>query len=169
MKIPTIPCLRLVALMAVLPGGIYAARAVSDLQPPQKRQATVDLAARLAEREAPGPLPSNLVSPFNPPDFDRPDPADMPMVPAGETAPPRPPGDREILEALAAQLNPTGTIQYGDTPRLVMGSRRFEVGTRFIVTYNNQDYELELVAIDRTTFTLRYRNERITRPIKSVR
>jgi hypothetical protein len=50
-----------------------------------------------------------------------------------------------------------------------MGSKRFEVGTRFTVTYNNQDYELELVAIDRTTFTLRYRGEQLTRPIKSVR
>lgn len=78
-------------------------------------------------------------------------------------------GDRQILEALASQLTPTGTIQIGGAPRLVMGSKRFEVGTRFTVTFNNQDYELLLTNIDRTTFTLRYRNEEITRPIKSVR
>ena len=60
-------------------------------------------------------------------------------------------------------------MEIGGSPRLVMGSKRFEVGTRFTVTYNNEDYELELVRIDRTTFTLRYRGEEITRPIKLVR
>jgi hypothetical protein len=156
------------------PGALFAARAVSDLQPPQKRQTTVSTAERLAQRSEPSPLPAELESPFNPPGFDRPDPADTPPVSqnpvAGEPPPPPPPlGDREILEALAAQLNPTGTIQIGDSSRRVMGSKRFAIGTRLIVTYNNQDYELELVSIDRTTFTLRYRGEEITRPIKSVR
>jgi hypothetical protein len=60
-------------------------------------------------------------------------------------------------------------IERGDVPQLVMGSKRFEVGTRFVVTYNGEDYELELVAIARTTFTLRYRGVETTRPIKSVR
>jgi hypothetical protein len=60
-------------------------------------------------------------------------------------------------------------IQLRGAARLVIGNRPFEVGTRFTATYNNQDYELELVAIDRTTFTLRYRGEEITRPIKPVR
>ena len=54
-------------------------------------------------------------------------------------------------------------------PRLIFANKPFEVGTRFTATYNNQDYELELVAIDRTTFTLRYRGEDVTRPIKPVR
>ena len=73
------------------------------------------------------------------------------------------------LEAVAMQLMPTGTINYEGSPLLVMGSKRFEAGTRFTVTYNNEDYDLELVAIDRTTFTLRYKGEVFTRPIKSVR
>ena len=164
-------------LMSIGCGSIFAARIVSDLQPPQRRQATVTTAERLAERTTAPALPEDLVSPFNPPDFDKPEgsetPAKQPV--AGEARnttplpPPPPPGDREILEALAAQLTPTGTMQSGDSPLLVMGSKRFEIGTRFIVTYNNQDYELELVSIDRTTFTLRYRGEEITRPIKSVR
>lgn len=156
------------------PGAIFAARVVSDLQPPQRRQTTVTLAERLAQRTTPSPLPADLSSPFNPPDFDKPDVVEPPPVSQTPAAgdpppPPRPLGDREILEALASQLNPTGTIQIGDSSRLVMGSKRFEIGTRFIVTYNNQDYELELVSIDRTTFTLRFRGEEITRPIKSVR
>jgi hypothetical protein len=167
--------LRVLALGLLLPGGMDAARVMSDLQPPQKRQAAVVTAERLARRSTPPELPADLSSPFNPPDFDKPEGGDAPAPTsqvAREAAPPPPPvpmGDRQILEALAAQLTPTGTMQIGDSSRLVMGSKRFEVGTRFIVTYNNQDYELELVAIDRTTFTLRYRGEEITRPIKSVR
>ena len=160
-------------LLVIGPGAIFAARVVSDLQPPPKRQETVDLARRLAERTTPSPLPADLESPFNPSGFDKPEGADAPPVSqspvASEPPPPRQLGDREILEAVSVQLNPTGTMEIGGSPRLVMGSKRFEIGTRFIVTYNNQDYELELVSIARTTFTLRYRGVEITRPIKSVR
>ena len=165
--------LRVVLLALLLPGGSYAARVTSDLQSPQQRQTTVATAERLAARSTPTPLPAELQSPFNPPDFDRVEAAEpqpgAPAPVAREDAPPAPLNDRQIVEALAAQLNPTGMILFGDSPRLVMGSKNFEVGTRFTVTYNNQDYELELVAIDRTTFTLRYRGEETTRPIKSVR
>jgi hypothetical protein len=158
-------------LALALPAGSYAAKVVSDLQPPQKRQASVATAERLARRGTPSPLETDLKSPFNPPGFGR---AEQTAAPSGPTtvepnAPPPPPGDREVIEAVAAQLNPSGMIVQGGTPLLVMGSKRFEVGTRFTVTYSNQDYELELVSIDRTTFTLRYRGEQITRPIKSVR
>ena len=163
--------LRTLFFTTVLAGSAQAARVVSDLQPPQKRQTTVTTAERLAKRPPPAPFPDDLISPFNPKNFDKPEGSETPItqVVAGPIEAPPPPGDREILESLAAQLNPTGMIQFGDSPRLVMGSKRFEVGTRFTVTYNNQDYELELVAIDRTTFRLRYRNEEITRPIKTVR
>jgi hypothetical protein len=156
--------------LLVLPAAAHAARVISDLQPPQRRQASVTLAEKLAQRTTPPALPEELVSPFNPPGFDKPEPGELPPAQvAGPYVPPPPPGDREILEAVASQLTPTGTINFDGSPRLVMGSKRFEVGTRFTVTYNNQDHELELVAIDRTTFTLRYRGEEFTRPIKSVR
>ena len=161
------------ALLVLVPLVAFAARVTSDLQPPQKRETVVATAKKLASRPEPAPLPEDLSSPFNPPGFDKPEPGEAPPVPAqvagGPVAPPPPLGDREILEAVAAQLTPTGTMNFEGSPRLVMGSKRFEVGTRFTVTYNNQDYELELVAIDRTTFTLRYNGVELTRPIKSVR
>ena len=178
-----IPYLTLAVVALFTTQSARAARAVSDLQPPQKRQVTVTTAERLSQKHTPPPLPADLPSPFNPPDFDRPDgteaganqatqrPAAGGTPTRGNPTPQPPPilGDRDVLEALAAQLKSTGTIQVGGSPQLVMGSKRFEIGTRFTVTFNNQDYELELVAIDRTTFTLRYRGEEITRPIKSVR
>jgi hypothetical protein len=163
---------RTLIFFMALPAGVFAAAAKSDIQPPLKRQATVTTAERLANRAVLPPLPEDLASPFNPPGFDKPEvsESDASQVAATPTAAPPPPGDREILESLAAQLMPTGTItSFDGMPLLIMGSKRFQIGTRFTVTYNNQDYELELVAIDRTTFTLRYRGEQITRPIKSVR
>jgi hypothetical protein len=163
----------------VLPAATFAARATSDLPPPQKRQTAVTTAERLTQRKALPPLPADLVSPFSPPDFDKPDateasanpaPAPKPGTPAPSTpTPAAPASDLQTLETLAAQITPTGVIQMGGSPRLVIGAKRFEVGTRFTATYNGRDYELELVAIDRTTFTLRYRGEETTRPIKLVR
>lgn len=151
-----------------------AAQSRSDLTLPTKRQATVDLALRLTQPPVPAPVPADLRSPFNPPDFNQPDPNDPrtaappPVASAGPAEPPPPAGDRAILEELAQRIPSTGTLTPADGKTLlVVGRNRLKVGDVFTVTYNNQDYDLELVAIDRTTFTLRYRNEEITRPIKS--
>ena len=76
--------------------------------------------------------------------------------------------DREILSTLASQIVALGMVELRGTPRLVIGNRLFEVGTRFTAAYNSQHYEVELVAMDRTTFTLRYRGEEVTRPIKQL-
>jgi hypothetical protein len=159
-------------LIVLLPSAVHAAKATPDLLPPQRRQATVTTAEQLAQPKVPPPLPADLVSPFNPTYFDRKEtPEEAPANPDSRGTPATPArlGDRQILELLAAQLPSTGTMHIGGSPRLTMGSKRFEVGTRFTVTYNNEDYELELVSIDRTTFTLRYRGEEITRPIKPVK
>jgi hypothetical protein len=162
-----------------LPAIVFAARSSADLPPPQVRQQAVTKAELLWHRPPPPPLPADLVSPFNPSDFEKPNPAEAPAGAAGSTDSrksgavtaqrPAPMGDRGVLEGLAAQIAPTGVIMLRGSPRLVISNKPFEVGTRFTATYNNQDYELELVAIDRTTFTLRYRSEEITRPIKPVR
>jgi hypothetical protein len=118
-------------------------------------------------------VPADLRDAFNPPDFAQADPSQTatpgtvsgaanPAVPA---EPVGPAGDFEVLEMLAEQIRPSGMILLRGAPRLIISNKPFEVGTRFTVTYNGQDYELALTAIDRTTFTLRYRNEQTTRPI----
>lgn len=166
----------------------------SEILTPALRQAPVDLAARLTHppgAEAPRP---DLKSPFNPPEFERATPEEIKLaaakaaaagVPpavaagAGATAAPSagspgtgtigakaaPASDREILELVAARIPSTGVIIFGRKPLLVVGGKRYEVGNRFTVTQGGQDYELELVAIERTTFTLRYRGEQYSRPI----
>ncbi len=167
-------------LVLLQPSIAVAARNSADLQPSTKRQASLAVADSLANRKAPAPLSADLASPFNPPNFDKPDVSEQQaQTAAAERGAPRgstpalavkvAPADRETLEKLAGQISPTGVIQLRGAPRLVIGGKPFEVGTRFTATYNSQDYELELVSIDRTTFTLRYRSEEITRPIKPVR
>lgn len=164
----------LFGILAALPLTASAARVVSDLQPPQKRQLTVSTAERLTHRKSLDPLPGDLASPFNPVDFDRPDPSDTPVSRQADARPgaakaPVVLTNRETLELLSAQINPSGVIMLRGAPRLMIGGKPFEIGTRFTASYNSRDYELELTAIDRTTFTLRYRGEEFTRPIKPVR
>jgi hypothetical protein len=172
-----------VMLFLALPELFSAAKSTSDLMPPVRRQKTVELAQFLTRPPTPASVPADLPNPFNPVDFSLPDPEEVkaaqsaprveqartPGVAAATLKPAGPTGDRETLEVLAGKLVPGGVFIVGGKPLLIIGKNRFEVGTKFGVTYNNQDYELELVAIDRTTFTLRYRGEEITRPIKPAR
>jgi len=190
MKLRTQVSLGILIVAAGLLPAVRAAKIVSDIAPQIKRQATVDIANGLAHRKSLEPVSPELASPFSPENFEKPDPAEVaaaaaaavtktpaagtrPGTPGAAAAGPAPtvapPGDRETLETLAAQITPSGMFQIGDKRQLIIKSTRFELGTRFTATYNNQDYELELVAIDRTTFTLRYRGEEITRPIKPGR
>jgi hypothetical protein len=167
-------------LALVSPG--FAAKPLSDLVSPERRRVTVELAQRLTRPPEPVPVPADLAHPFNPAGFDQPDPEELKAAqaaalakglvpqgpggpgPAGPAAAPQQAGDREILEGLAMKLPNAGTMNVNGKPILVIGSSRVKIGDRFTVASNGQDYELELVAIDRTTFTLRYRSEEFTRP-----
>jgi hypothetical protein len=167
-------------LVPLLSRPLFAARAASDLTSPQRRQASVETGERLARRVPPPELPADLPSPFNPVGFDLPDPdvvaaeqarrdAAAAAAAAAGTVVSGPATDRGVLEALALRLNPSGTFILGGKPLLIIDRNRFEIGTKFIVTYEERDYELQLISIDRTTFTLRYRGEEITRPIKPLK
>jgi hypothetical protein len=179
----------------VAPAMLWAAKGkmTSEILTPTMRQVPVDLAARLTRPPVADAPRADLKSPFNPPEFDRPTPeeaklaaakaaaAGAPAVatpaagaatsgagatPAGAAgAKPSPASDREILELVAARIPSSGIIIFSGKSLLVVGGKRYEVGNRFTVTHGGQDYELELVAIERTTFTLRYRGEQFARPI----
>lgn len=162
---------------------------LSDLVSPEKRRSIVEQAQRLTRPPEPVPLPADLIQPFNPPGFDQPDPEEVRAAgalaaaaanakpgsaggltgaggPGGQVAPL---SDRELLTGIASKILPTGMIKVGGEPLLIFGRRNVKIGGSFIVTNpaDGQDYTLELIAIEPPTFTLRYRNEEITRPIKS--
>lgn len=179
------PLYALVGLMLGLaPAATVWAKPLTDLVSPEKRRSIVEQFQRHTRPSEPVPLPADLAQPFNPAGFDQPDPEELraaaaaaatasARVAAGQPAPAGQPalaGDREILEAIAAKILPSGMIKIGGRPPLLtFGRRNVEVGSTFTVTNpaNGQDYEVALVAIEPPTFTLRYRNEEITRPIKS--
>ena len=158
------------AAVASLAVAVAAKPPPSDIVPPDLRQKVVDNATRLSRTPAPTAVPADVASPFSPAGFEKPDASEMqgkPVAAAPEAkGPVVPQTDRDVLEAVADKIPTTGTIIIGGKPLLISGTNRIEVGSRFTVVYNGQEYELELVAIERTTFTVRYRGEEFTRPIK---
>ena len=156
---------------AIVAPAVRAAKPASDIVTTEQRRTVLQKAERLAHPPAAAALPAELVSPFNPPAFEQPDSSEAAArneahasetkAAAGAAA-----TDRDVLAAVAAKIPTTGTIIVGGKPLLISGTNRIEAGSRFTVVYNGQEYELELVAIDRTTFTVRYKGEEFTRPIK---
>lgn len=146
----------------------WAARPVPDISAPDKRRTAVDTALRLAQPPSTPHAAADLPSPFSPAGFVK---APALAAKTGEpaaapAAPVAPESDSELLATVAAKIPTTGTIIMDGKPLLISGTNRIEAGSYFTVVYNGQEYELELVAIDRTTFTVRYKGEEFTRPIK---
>jgi hypothetical protein len=162
-------------LLAAAFAGRASAAPLSDLVSPDKRKPVVDAATRLAAPPAETPLPSPLINPFNPPAFGQPDPEELRAFAAAQAAAQasaasaRPSTDREFLALIAAKITPSGTVIIDDQSWLIFGRKRLRAGDRLTVTYEGRDYDLELVAIDRTTFTLRLNQEEVTRPIKPAK
>jgi hypothetical protein len=169
---------RCIVTVLVLASGstVYAAtpRVVpSDIAAPEKRRVSVELAAGLAQPAKSAPVGADLVNPFSPPGFELTDAEERAAAAAANVktgqpgqAGPRVATDRETLARIAPQVSPNGTLVLpGGETVLVFGSKKLRVGTHLTVTFNNQDYDLELVRIDRTTYTLRLNREEITRPI----
>src|SRR5262249_4156354 len=137
----------------------------SDLVSPEVRQKVIDLADRLAHPSEPPPLSANLKTPF---DFDKsePDPTPPPAGAPAQAAPSK--GARDILETLASLLKPSGSVIMPGRPAiLTFGRSPVKVGGKVTVNFEGTDYELELVAVTSTSFTLRYKDEETPRPIKS--
>jgi hypothetical protein len=140
---------------------------VSDLLPPQKRAETLALARTLLTIKPIDSTEEELaaMNPFNP---------IPPVVPggAGETSVPQMAvtvvlSDRDLLKKMADSITPSGMMQLGDRAILLVGKKKLKVGDRLSVNTDGTAYELEVSAIDRTSFTLRLKNEEITRPIKA--
>jgi hypothetical protein len=160
------------ATALILTGEAPLSAQQSDLVSTQKRAVVVELADQLVRPRVLAEMPAALVVPFNPVGFDQPDPEEIKAQQAAAATaaaagtPLRPVGDRNVLAILADKLSPSGTAIIGGEPILLFGSRRLKVGDRLTVTYEGADYNLDITAINRTTFTLRLNREEITRPIK---
>ena len=155
-------------LLGVSQPKAFAVRA-SDLAPVQTRNAVVKVAQKLSVAPTASNLPADLTNPFNPPEFDQPaNPAGRTSARPAETAAPAevaPPSDREVLEALARGVQ-AGAIELGNKWILTVGARNFQAGQVLTRTHGGRDYEVEIVSVEARSFTLRYRNEKITRSLR---
>lgn len=152
-----------------------ASSGASDIALPAKRRASVELAERLAAPIVLQPLPEGLVHPFNPVAFGQPDPEELRAIAEAQAAQAADAAaskaakasGRELLAQITEAISPSGTLMLGGQPYLIFGSKRLKAGDRLTVTHEEQTHTLELVAIDRTTFTLRLGRDEITKRIKS--
>ena len=161
-------------------GGVVLAVAIApfalaapqpDLIPAARRAATVELAGKIARQHDPVPLPADYPRPFNPPGFDQRDPEEEKAKNAAvqvATEAAKPTGDRQILETIAPRVTPDGTALLPRTgePVLFFRQKKLKVGDHLTITFDAHDYEVEISAIDRTTFTMRLNSAEITRPIQ---
>ena len=86
--------------------------------------------------------------------------------PAGTSSPTGPRTDHDLLQAMAASLKPSGNFVLGGQQTLVFGQKRVKAGSSLTITFEGTEYILEIINIDRTSFTLRLNREEFTRPIK---
>jgi len=77
-----------------------------------------------------------------------------------------PKSEKDILQAIAMSLKPTGNFILAGQPTLVFGQKRVKAGSLLTITFEGTEYTLEITAIERTSFTLRLNREEFTRPIK---
>ena len=170
--IPPFPRMLGVFAAGLVLATVALAQEKSDLLTPARRRPIVETAQRLARPTPPPPLPAELNLPFNPAAFGQPDPEELKAIAAAQAAAQavqvaaKPSTDRDFLNVIAAKIMPSGTLILGDEPLLIFGKKRLRVVDKLTVTYENQVYDLVLVSIERTTFTLRLNQEEITRPIK---
>lgn len=149
----------------------HAAGAPSDVSNPIARRSVIEAAGKLVETPTIPRLPKTAVNIFNPPAFSRPDPEELAAMAAARAAElaalnkTKPTNDTDLLERIAEKVVPSGTLTMNDEPLLIFGQKRLRVGDHLTVTYDGQDYTLELASIQRFTFTLRLNRAEITRRI----
>jgi len=90
-----------------------------------------------------------------------------PVTDAGPARPTQGPrSNRDLLQAIAGSLKPSGFFVLSGEPTLVFGQKRVKAGGTLSIRFEDTDYTLEIVSIERPNFTLRLNREEFTRPIK---
>jgi hypothetical protein len=145
-----------IIILPVLGWSIFVATAaaISDLATPEQRHKTVDQAMALVQPVAPAPLPTDLKNPFI-----------LSHAIKSNAGPKQLDSDHQVLEAVAAHIVPSGVVQVGDSPMLLLGEKRLKVGDYLTITFEGNEYMVELAAISHSSFTLRLNKETITQPI----
>jgi hypothetical protein len=165
---------RILGLLSVLLTGATLASGQAVSSPAKRQQALERAKALVAPREV---VPIE-VNPFYPAAFAE-TVAGM-RRPAGGTttqqtvsdatttpvAPTGPRTDRDLLVAMAKTLTPSGSFVIGGSPLLTFGQKRVKAGGTLTITFEGNQYTVEVVSISPPNFTLRLNSEEFTRTIK---
>lgn len=73
--------------------------------------------------------------------------------------------NKSLLSALADQLEPKGTFVVGGDAIILIGQKKLKVGEKLPISFEGSIYELEITSIETTRFSVRFKNEELTRPI----
>jgi hypothetical protein len=145
--------------------------AKSDIGGLAARRVLLESAARLAAPPVIEALPAQINHPFNPAAFGQPDAEELAAIAAAQAAEAaaqnksKPATEAALLERIAERVIPSGTLTLNGEPLLIFAQKRLRVGDRITVTYEGKDYNLEIISIQRFTFTLRLNRAEITRRI----
>lgn len=147
-----------------LTGSLFAADAGTVL-PPAQRQGALDKARQVLTTKEAVPVAAD---PFHSERFAEmvsgASRANTPAVAA--VGAPNQRTARDILQAIAASLTPSGNFVMNGEHTLVFGQKRVKAGDFLTITFEGAEYTLEITAIERTSFSLRLNREEFTRPIK---
>jgi hypothetical protein len=147
-------------ILVLCVSSVYAQAVVTaDLETPQKRAVSVELAASMLKAPAPEEIqvPDGLRNPFDPTAEAR-----------IETKSGRPGSDKELLELLADQLKPTGVMGRDEAMVLLLkGQKGVKLNDKLTLSFDGAAYDVEVIAIDHYNFSLRYNQAEVTRPIKT--
>jgi len=161
---PMLCRLLLGALLASVGWLVAPAAEMSDIVGPAKRTEILGRAKQmLAVREA---LPA-ADDPFHSQAFA--EASGKVTHVAADPAGSRPANQRtaqELLQAIAANLKPSGNFIIGGEHTLVFGQKRVKAGGNLTITFEGTEYTVEITAIESNNFTLRLNREEFTRPIK---
>ena len=166
---------RIIGTVLLLLGGAAAAAGDTVLSPAKRQEALERGKALIAARE----ITTIAVNPFYPTAFTE-AVAGMGRASAGTTtpandgggeasvtrAPTGPRTDRELLQAIASGLKPSGFFTLGGQPTLVFGQKRVKAGGSVTINFEGADYTVEITTITPPNFTLRLNREEFTRTIK---
>jgi hypothetical protein len=159
---------RLLVVALILSAGSLGLSAwaaeTSDVLSPAKRAEVLTRAKHmLAARET----PAITIDPFHSVAFAEASGAIVRPVPAaGGTRSPSARTPQDLLQAIAANLKPSGNFVINGERTLIFGQKRVKAGGAMTITFEGTEYSVEITAIEANNFTLRLNREGFTRPIK---
>jgi len=154
-----------------------AAADVAAVISPTARQTAVDRAKQLLSAKDATP-PSPLKDPFYSETFANvaagvvtPGAPALENNPAGGAAggPVRPAGprtSRDLLEAIAAGIKPSGYLVLRGEPVLLFGQKRVKAGDALTLTFEGAEYTVVVTSIKAPNFSIRLNNDEFTRSIR---